>query len=134
MVVGPGGRVAPDGPGGGGGDVDDALFGSFAPDEHTFVALVHVGNGDTAEFAGADASIHQHKDDGLVTAGSWATLATFAVTWQDIPLGGIASVKHGLNIISGVRLDGGLSWLGTFDFSDDVMLDQILLGGLGPEG
>ncbi len=49
-------------------------------------------------------------------------------------MGGIASVKHGLNIISGVRLDGGLSWLGTFDFSDDVMLDQILLGGLGPEG
>jgi hypothetical protein len=97
------------------------------------IGQVLVSDGDFAEFAGADTSVSQDKDDGLVTVGGGAATMTYVFVWQDMPSGGLASGKHGLNIFSGVRLDGGFLRIRARNFLDDVMLDQVLFKRPGPE-
>ena len=119
----PGGQVTPDGLGCRAVYIDGALFGPFAPDEDTFVAFVHIGDGDFAEFTGADASINEGLNDGSVTESSGATAATIMLATHGVGLGVATNVKHGFNVIPCIRFDGRFLGLGADYFLEDVLLD-----------
>ena len=57
-----------------------------------------------------------------------------AMAAESMGLGLAASGKHGLNILSGIRLDGGFLRIGASYFFDDVLLDQFLLDSPSPQG
>ena len=119
----PGGQVTPDGLGCRAVYIDSALFGPFAPDENTFVAFVHIGNGDFAELTGADASINKGLDDGSVAESSGATAARVMLASHGMGLGVAADSKHGFNVVPCIRFDGGFLGLGADYSPEDVLLD-----------
>jgi hypothetical protein len=121
--VGTGGQVTPDGLGCGAVYIHGALFGPFAPDEDTFVAFVHIGDGDFAEFTGADASINKGLDDGSVAESSGATPATVMLASDGMGLGVAAGGKYGFSVVLCIRFDGRFFRLGADYFLEDVLLD-----------
>ena len=132
-------QVGPEGFAGKGLDVDDTLAAGagvvarLPEDAEGASGLVVVGDGEAAEFAGADAGVEEDEDEGAVAAAQVGGAGVAAAGTVAVGAGLFDGAQEGVHLLTGEGLHGGGGWAGRGDLGGDVGGGVALGYGPAPE-